>query len=209
MLVDLTVKEFLNKVAGSDPVPGGGSVAALNGAIAASLAAMVAGLTEGKKGYEEHLELMQRIRELALQSQTSFITDIDKDSEAYTQVFACYKMPKATDEEQKLRSEAIQEATKYAALVPMQVARNGFELMEIIADVVRLGNKNAITDACVAMMSARTAVIAALLNVRINLGSIKDKEFAGQLLEEANELEVKAEAKERETLHVVHSELTL
>ena len=162
MLVDLTVKEFLNKVAGSDPVPGGGSVAALNGAIAASLAAMVAGLTEGKKGYEEHLELMQRIRELALQSQTSFITDIDKDSEAYTQVFACYKMPKATDEEKKLRSEAIQEATKYAALVPMQVARNGFELMEIIADVVRLGNKNAITDACVAMMSARTAVIAAL-----------------------------------------------
>ncbi len=209
MLIDLTVKDFLDKVAGSDPVPGGGSIAALNGAIAAALAAMVAGLTLGKKGYEEQGELMERIKELALQSQVGFVTDVDRDSEAYNQVFACFKMPKATDEEKKHRSEAIQEATKYAALVPMQVARNAYQLMEIIADVVRLGNKNAITDACVAMMSARTAVIAALLNVRINLGSIKDKEMVAQLLDEANELEVNAEAKERETLHIVHSELEL
>ena len=126
MLVDLTVKEFLGKVAGGDPVPGGGSVAALNGAIAASLAAMVAGLTIGKKGYEEHEELMTRIREVALKAQEGFVIDIDRDSEAYDQVFACFKMPKATDEEKQLRSAAIQEATKYAALVPMQVARNSY-----------------------------------------------------------------------------------
>lgn len=98
MLVDLTVKEFLNKVAGSDPVPGGGSIAALNGAVASALAAMVANLTIGKKSYEEHEELMKHISEVALQVKDTFIGDIDRDSEAYDSVFACFKMPKATDE---------------------------------------------------------------------------------------------------------------
>ena len=124
MLVDLTVKEFLNKVAGSDPVPGGGSIAALNGAVASALAAMVANLTIGKKNYEEHEELMNHIASLALREKDVFIADIDRDSEAYDAVFACFKMPKATDEEKAARSAAIQEATKYAALVPMQVALN-------------------------------------------------------------------------------------
>ena len=191
MLVDLTVKEFLNKVAGSDPVPGGGSIAALNGAVASALAAMV-----GKKGYEEHEELMKHISEVALQVKDTFIGDIDRDSEAYDSVFACFKMPKATDEEKAARSAAIQEATKFAALVPMQVARNAFELMTVIMDVARLGNRNAVTDACVAMMSARSAVLGALMNVRINLGSLKDKEFVAKLQAEADELERLTCAKE-------------
>ena len=93
MLVDLTVKEFLNKVAGSDPVPGGGSIAALNGAIASALAAMVANLTVGKKGYEAHEELMRHIAGVASQEKDTFIEDIDRDSEAYDSVFACFKMP--------------------------------------------------------------------------------------------------------------------
>ena len=112
MLVDLTVKEFLNKVVGSDPVPGGGSIAALNGAIASALAAMVANLTIGKKGYELHEELMRHISEVALRQKATFVEDIDRDSEAYDKVFACFKMPKATDEEKAARSAAIQEATK-------------------------------------------------------------------------------------------------
>ena len=173
MLVDLTVKEFLNKVAGSDPVPGGGSIAALNGAIASALAAMVANLTVGKKGYEAHEELMQHIAGVTLQEKDTFIEDIDRDSEAYDSVFACFKMPKATDEEKAARSAAIQEATKFAALVPMQVARNAYELMTVIMDVARLGNRNAVTDACVAMISARSAVLGALMNVRIN--SVRSK----------------------------------
>ena len=139
MLVELAVKEFLNKVAGSDPVPGGGSIAALNGAIASALAAMVANLTIGKKGYEPHEELMRHISEVALRQKELFVADIDRDSEAYDGVFACFKMPKATDEEKAARSAAIQEATKHAALVPMQVARNAYELMTILMDVARLG----------------------------------------------------------------------
>ena len=197
MLVDLTVKEFLNKVAGSDPVPGGGSIAALNGAVASALAAMVANLTIGKKNYEEHEELMNHIASLALREKDVFIADIDRDSEAYDAVFACFKMPKATDEEK----------AKYAALVPMQVARNAYELMSVIADVARLGNRNAVTDACVAMMSARTAVLGALLNVRINLGSIKDKTFADELQREADVLERMACDREKEVLDVVNQEL--
>ena len=207
MLAELTVKEFLDKVAGSDPVPGGGSVAALNGAVASALPAMVAGLTIGKKGYEEHEELMKHISRLSIRQQEVFVEYIDRDSEAYDHVFGCFKLPKSTDEEKAARSAAIQEATRFAALVPMQVARNACELMEIIADVARLGNQNAITDACVAMMAARSAVLGALLNVRINLGSLKDKTFVDELKREADHLEQLACMREKELLEVVNQEL--
>lgn len=207
MLADLTVKDFLDKVAGNDPVPGGGSIAALGGALASALATMVTRLTIGKKGYEASEEVMQHAQTLTTRFQKEFIALIDKDSEAYDEVFACFKLPKATDEEKAARSVAIQEATKYAALVPMQVARNAYELMSVIADVARLGNRNAVTDACVAMMSARTAVLGALLNVRINLGSIKDKTFADELQREADVLERLACDREKEVLDVVNQEL--
>lgn len=207
MLVELTVKEFLNKVAGNDPVPGGGSVAALCGAIASSLAAMVANLTLGKKNYEACQEQMQHIAALAAERKDVFVADIDRDSEAYDRVFACFKMPKATDEEKSARSAAIQEATKHAALVPMQVARNAYELMSVIVEVARHGNRNAVTDACVAMMTARSAVLGALMNVRINLGSLKDKEFALSLQDEADELERQALLKEKALLDEINREL--
>lgn len=200
-------KRFLGKVAGSDPVPGGGSVAALNGAIASALAAMVASLTIGKKGYETHEELMRHIFDIAVQSKNVFVEDIDRDSEAYDSVFACFKMPKASDEEKAARSTAIQEATKFAALIPMQVARNAYELMNIIMDVARLGNRNAVTDACVAMMAARSAVLGALMNVRINLASLKDKEFVSKLQNEADALEQHACEKEKELLDEINLEL--
>ena len=209
MLVDLKVTDFLNKVAGSDPVPGGGSVAALNGAIASALAAMVAGLTIGKKGYEYTAVIMKHIQSLALTQKTGFVADIDRDSEAYNKVFDCFKLPKSTDEEKKIRTAAIQEATKFAALVPMQVARNAYELMGIIADVAKMGNRNAVTDACVAMISARSAVLAALMNVRINLGSLKDRTFVEQLQSEADELERKACIKEKELLDAINQDLRI
>lgn len=207
MLVNLTVNEFLDKVAGNDPVPGGGSIAALNGALASALAGMVAGLTIGKKGYEECQEMMNQIQRLAAAQQLQFVADVDRDSEAYNRVFDCFKLPKATDEEKTARSAAIQEATKFAALVPMQVARNAYELMPLIADVARLGNRNAVTDACVAMMAARSAVLGALMNVRINLGSLKDKAFVEQMQAEADALESHACAREKELLDAVNQDL--
>ncbi|NDV60483.1 cyclodeaminase/cyclohydrolase family protein [Bacteroides sp. 519] len=207
MLTDLTVKEFLDKVAGNDPVPGGGSVAALNGAIASALTAMVANLTIGKKNYEEHQEFMQRAIEAAREGIDLFVVNVDRDSEAYNKVFDCFKMPKTTDEEKAARSAAIQEATKFAATVPMEVARKAYYLMLLIKDVAHLGNQNAVTDACVAMMSARSAVLGALMNVRINLGSLKDKEFVAKMNDEANELELLACEVEKQLLEEVNQQL--
>ena len=203
MLADLTVKDFLDKVAGNDPVPGGGSIAALGGALASALATMVTRLTIGKKGYEASEEVMQHAQTLTTRFQKEFIALIDKDSEAYDEVFACFKLPKATDEEKAARSAAIQEA----ALIPMEVARKALEVMPVIADIARLGNRNAITDACVAMMAARSAVLGALLNVRINLGVLKDKEFVQELQAEADRIEQTACRKEKELLDAVNQDL--
>ena len=112
-----------------------------------------------------------------------------------------------TDEEKAARSTAIQKATKQAALVPLEVARKALDMMSIIADVARLGNRNAVTDACVAMMSARTAVLGALLNVRINLGSLKDRDFVLQLQTEADTIEQTACRREKELLDAVNQDL--
>ncbi len=207
MLTDLTVKNFLDKVAGSDPVPGGGSIAALNGAIASALGAMVANLTIGKKNYADCEEQMKEIATLANEKMRQFTADIDRDSEAYDRVFACFKMPKATDEEKALRSAAIQEATKHAAEVPMEVARAALSLMDMLADVALHGNRNAVTDSCVAMMSARTAVLGAILNVRINLSSLKDTDYAVRMQTEADELERSAIEKEKTLLDNINKEL--
>ena len=152
---------------------------------------------------------MKHIQTLALTQKTGFVVDIDRDSEAYNKVFDCFKLPKSTDEEKKIRTAAIQEATKFAALVPMQVARNAYELMGIIADVAKMGNRNAVTDACVAMISARSAVLGALMNVRINLGSLKDRTFVEQLQSEADELERKACIKEKELLDAINQDLRI
>lgn len=203
MLTDLTVKDFLNKVAGSDPVPGGGSIAALNGALASALATMVANLTIGKKKYTEVQEDMQVIAQEAERLMGDFTADIDRDSDAYDRVFACFKMPKETDEEKAARSAAIQEATKYAAQVPLEVARRACALMPLIAEVALKGNQNAVTDACVAMMSARNAVLAAVLNVRINLSSLKDAELVTRLQAEADGLEQQACQQEQALLNKV------
>lgn len=200
MLVDLTIKGFLDKTAGSDPVPGGGSISALNGSIAAALTEMVANLTIGRKKYVEVDAQMREVAEKMAQVRETLAADIDRDSDAYDKVFAAFKLPKETDEEKAHRSNVIQEATKEAALVPMSVAENAAAIMDTIAYVAHNGNQNAVTDATVAMMAARTCVLGALLNVRINLSSIKDEAFVKELSEKADRLEKEAIAKEQEIL---------
>lgn len=192
MLADLTIKEFLAKTAGSDPVPGGGSIAALNGAIATALTEMVANLTVGKKKYEKVEGQMRTVVFEAASIRDRFIADIDKDSEAYNLVFSAFKLPKDTEEEKAERNRVIQEATKKAAAVPMMVAEEMSSVMEAIIYVAHEGNQNAVTDACVAMMSARTCILGALLNVRINLSSIKDEAFVERMKKKADHLEAEA-----------------
>jgi methenyltetrahydrofolate cyclohydrolase len=176
-LVDLNLKDFLAQTASKSPVPGGGSIAALSAAIAAALSEMVAHLTIGKKGYEALGEEMQDIAKDGFQYRERLIRTIDKDSDAYSDVLAAFKLPKGTDQEQTHRKRAIQEALKKAALVPLDVAREAFNIIELAGKVLKQGNKNAITDAAVAVMMARTATLSALYNVKINLSSIKDTNF--------------------------------
>ena len=189
MLTELTIKDFISKVISNDPVPGGGSVSALNGALAAALSAMVANLTVGRKKYAEVNDLMQELSTRFEKLSQKLIEDVDRDSDAYNRVFAAFKLPKETDEEKQLRSEAIQKETKYAAQVPIEVARAVYEVLPQIDAIAQKGNSNAVTDACVSMMCARTAILGALLNVRINLTSIKDEAFVNAMREEADTIE--------------------
>ena len=202
-LKSLSVKEFIDKVTGNDPVPGGGSVSALNGSLAASLAAMVANLTVGRKKYAEVNDEMEQISARMTEKSEQLLADVDRDAEAYDRVFAAFKLPKETDEEKAVRKEAIQRETKYAAEVPMEVARTASELLPMIDAAARRGNSNAVTDATVAMMCARTAVIGALLNVRINLTSITDEAFIKAMTEEADRLEAAAVEAEHKLLEYV------
>jgi len=189
MLTELTIKDFISKVISNDPVPGGGSVSALNGALAAALSAMVANLTVGRKKYAEVNDLMQELSTRFEKLSQKLIEDVDRDSDAYNRVFAAFKLPKETDEEKQFRNEAIQQETKYAAQVPMEVARAVYEVLPQIDAIAQKGNSNAVTDACVSMMCARTAILGALLNVRINLTSIKDEAFVNAMREEADTIE--------------------
>lgn len=206
-LQDLSLKQFLEKTASNEPVPGGGSISALNGAIASSLAQMLAGLTIGRKNYVEVEDLMKEYMPKFETYRTHFLDDIDRDSEAYNLVMNAYKMPKESDEEKTVRNEKIQEATKVASLVPMEIAERAFEMLCFIAETTRKGNKNAITDGCVAMMTCRTAVLGALLNVRINLGGLKDADFVKEMAEKCDRIERETIAKEKEITDWVSTQL--
>ena len=207
MLANLTVKEFLAKTAGNAPVPGGGSIAALSAAIASALTEMVANLTIGKKKYEDKEEMMKQIAASANNYQMLFIHDIDADSDAYNNVFDAFKLPKETEEEKTERNKQIQETIKIAAEIPMEVARKAYAMMDIISQVAENGNQNAITDACVSMMTARTAVLGAILNVKINLSSLKDEAYIAQMKQECDLLEKASIAKEQELLNKVNQML--
>jgi formiminotetrahydrofolate cyclodeaminase len=200
MLTDLTLTEFLEKTASHSPVPGGGSIAALSGAIAASLSEMVAHLTIGKKGYEALEEEMQEIAKDAFQYRERLIRTIDKDSNAYNDVMAAFKLPKGTEQERNNREAAIQEALIHATLVPLDVARDAFKIIELAGKVVKQGNKNAVTDAAVAVMMARTAALSALYNVKINLASIKDANFVKEVGNDVRRMESEIAHRERDIL---------
>lgn len=203
MLADLTLKDFLAETAGSAPVPGGGSIAALNGAIALALTEMVANLTLGKKKYAEVADEMSQIAVRASGAREFMLDSMDRDSQAYDRVFDAFKLPKETEEEKSRRTDVIQEATREAAEIPMAVAQKMCVQMEIIKDVAMKGNRNAVTDATVAMMNARTCVLSALLNVRINLLSIRDEAFVSQMRRSADQWEKYALQMEKELLEWV------
>lgn len=200
MLADMKITEFLEATASDAPVPGGGSVAALSGGIAASLIAMVANLTVGKKNYEAVNDEMAEISKTAQPYLQIFVDAIDADANAFDGAMKAFKLPKETDEEKAARTAAIQAGMKDAANVPLETARNAFKLFGMIEAIVLRGNSNAVTDGAVAAMMTRAAVIGAIYNVRINLGSIKDVAYVEAVTAEIDHMEKETAAIEARIL---------
>ena len=188
-MLELTLKEFVDITASSDPVPGGGSISALAAALSAALSEMVASLTIGKEKYAEVQPEMKVAAEGLARLRAELLGDVQKDSEAFDLYMQALKLPKNTEEERSIRKKAMQEGLKKAAEAPLCVSKKSVKLMDYAELVVNKGNKNAITDGMIAAMLARTAVLGAALNVRINLNSIEDEEYTRLLEAELSDIE--------------------
>ncbi len=187
-LVELPVKLFLDRVAGDSATPGGGSVAALAGALSAALCAMVARLTVGKEKYQEVCKEMERVRDGADRLGSQLQELVEEDTAAYNLVVAAYRLPKDGGEQKAIRRQSIEEATKQAALVPLETLRKLAELVDLVAEVVDKGNPNGLTDAGVAAQLIRAAATGAAYNVRINVSGMAEKDFASRLEDEVTQL---------------------
>ncbi len=190
MLVEMKIKEFLDELASDSPAPGGGSAAALSGAVGAGLLSMVSNLTIGKKKYLDVDEEIKKIRDETKKIRGVLRELIDRDTKSFNKVMDAFGMPKESDREKWERREAIQKAFKGAALVPMETAENSLEILRISKRVAEIGNQNSITDVGVAALMADSGFKGAVFNVRINLGSIKDKEFCEETENRLSELEM-------------------
>jgi len=184
-LIDMNVADFMNKLASSDPTPGGGSAAALSGAVGTSLLQMVANLTAGRKKFADHEELMQEIIAKCEAHSKALLEAIDKDADAYDQVSAAYKMAKETDEEKAARSAAIQEALKVATMSPFAILELSYEVLGIAHKAIGKTNPNAASDLGVAAKNLKTAMDGAWMNILINLSGIKDEAFAADVKEKS------------------------
>ena len=203
MLTNQKITDFLEQTASGTPVPGGGSVSALSAALGAGLAEMVANLTIAKKGYEAVASEMKAIAETLQRLREKLVLDVDKDSNAYQEVLAAFKLPKGTEDQKKQRAAAIQEAMKNAARVPLAVADDALQVMDLAEKAIRKGNRNAASDGAVGTMMARTAALGALFNVKINLASVTDKAFVEDMMRQVNQLESRVHEREKEILSYV------
>jgi len=177
-LADLTVTEFNALLASDAPAPGGGSAAALEGAIGAALTAMVCGLTKGKKKFAEFNDLAVEAEVKALALKDRFVDVMDRDTEAFNVVSAAFGMPKATDEEKAARSAAIQKGLEGCTATPFEMMEIALETLELTDSILGKSNDSAASDLGVSALSLRAAVQGAWLNVLINIGSLKNKELA-------------------------------
>ena len=194
---------FLDAVAADTPAPGGGSVAALAGALAAALTAMVARLTLGRKKYVAVQAEMETLVAESERLRAALAARVAQDAEAYDQVVAAYRLPKATDEERNTRQEAIQQALALAAEVPLSTARDAVAALELARAAARLGNANALTDAGTAAHMARAAFEGAALNVRVNANQVLDRGQAAAWLAELEQMRVRCEAAFAEAVETI------
>lgn len=202
-LVSRTVASFSDEVSSDSPAPGGGSVAALAGSLGAALAAMVANLTVGKKGYEGAWKDLDALALKAQDVKNRLLTAVDEDTDAFNDVLAAQKLPKGTEEEKKARADAIQAGYRSATLVPLATAKACLEAARVSESSAVLGNKASVTDAGVGALMAAAGAEGAVLNVLINLGSIEDRVWADRIRAEAEAVAAEARAVRDRTLEKV------
>ena len=206
-LLDLNLREFANELSMDSPAPGGGSTAALSGALSASLSSMVANLTVGKKGYEDAQKDMKKFAVTAQSLKDEFLRAVDLDTIAFNKVMVAFKLSKKTDEQKEEKARAVEEASKEATLVPMGVLEKSIEALKLAKEVALKGNKNSLSDAGVAGLTARAAAEGAYYNIKINLPGLEDVDFKSKINKQATTLVKKAVQLGDELREIIEKEL--
>lgn len=206
-LVGMTLEDFANETASESPAPGGGSISAAMGALGISLATMVANLSSHKPGWDDRWEEFSNWAEKGQALKDELLMLVDEDTRAFNLIMDAFGLPKASDEEKAIRTAAIQDATRFAIEVPFRVMKRSFESMNIIKAMAETGNPNSVTDAGVGALAARSAVIGAFLNVKINASGLQDKAFVEKVLTEGEKIQTDAMALESEILSIVNSKI--
>ncbi len=206
-LVSMTLGDFTRETASESAAPGGGSIAATLGAFGAALGTMVANLSSHRRGWDDRWQEFSDHAEAGQRATTELLRLVDEDTAAFTRVMDAFGLPKETAAEKAARTEAIQEATKAATLVPFRVMEVAWESMALIRTMAEVGQETSVSDAGVAALSARSAVIGAFLNVRINAAQLTDRAFADDLLARGADIERQAREAEHEILEIVDRRL--
>lgn len=206
-LIDMTCKGFAEETASESPAPGGGSISAYMGALGAALGTMVANLSSHKAGWDDRWEEFSQWAEQGQAVMAELLHLVDEDTEAFNRIMAVFAMPKTTDEEKAARSAALQVATLYATEVPLRTMKAAERVLPIVKAMAEQGNPNSVSDAGVGALAARSAVLGARLNVRINAAGLKDRAKAEALIAEADAIAERVVAAEQEVLKIVETKI--
>ena len=206
-LVEMTCAGFAEETASESPAPGGGSISAYMGALAAALGTMVANLSSHKAGWDDRWEFFSDWAERGMAVMNELLALVDEDTAAFNKIMDVFGMPKGTAEEKAARAEAMEVATLYATQVPLRTMKAAYNAFAIVRAMAEEGNPNSVSDAGVGALAARSAVMGACLNVKINAAGLKDRDTAAVLVNEANEIQAQAQQAEKEILEIVESKI--
>ena len=206
-LLKMNLREFCNETLSDSPAPGGGSVAALMGALGASLGGMVANLSAGKRGWDDKIEYFSDWAVKAQQLKDELLSLVDEDSAAFNKVIDAFGLPRESPEEKKTRSAAIESATQYAAEIPLKVMETSSKSYQLLSEMAEKGNPSSISDVGVGLLAAHACIEGAALNVRINLGQLKDEKFKSALEEKVRQIKADSETQFKKIQQVVESKL--
>lgn len=206
-LINMKLNAFADETASESPAPGGGSISAYMGALGISLATMVANLSSHKRGWDERWEEFSIWAEKGQKYKDALLRMVDEDTHAFNKIMEAFGLPNGNTEEKAARTQAIQDATKNAIEIPFKVMQLSFDSMEVIKAMAEIGNPNSASDAGVGALAARSAVMGAFLNVKINAGGLNDKTYINEVLAKGTEIEKKAQELEKEILDIVNGKI--